>query len=91
MSKILIDVRDDITPLVALTVVTRVMLEGRISAGDSFCSVSVLRYNSSDLVVHARRTRAGNDSFIVVRDSGASVSTPIQEVQDPEDILPSRY
>jgi hypothetical protein len=70
MAKIEIDIRDDISPSIALLCVSEVVAEGKISEGERgkkyYCWASGFKTLDGDIVVYTRQYRK-NDCFMVYK------------------------
>ena len=70
MNKIEIDIRDNITPTIALEAVRQVIAEGKVSEGEKgkmyYCWATTFNTNEGDIVVATRMYRK-NDCFMVYK------------------------
>ena len=72
--KIQIDIKNNISPTVALKAVRQVIAQGKISEGEKgkmyYCWATAFETNEGDIVVSTRQYRK-NDCFLVYKDKKA--------------------
>lgn len=70
MAKIEIDIRDDISPSIALHAVSHVINEGKVSKGEHgkmyYCWATTFNTNEGEIMVVTRQYRK-NDCFVVYK------------------------